>query len=962
MGHQKCLIGLLLALAGLEGTLSIAVMSVDLGSEWMKIAVVSPGMPMEICLNRDSQRKTPVVVAFRDGERQFGDMALTTQIKFPSKAFSNFLDLLGKPIDHPVVKDYSKKFPFHKISADENTKGVLFAHPEGMTYTVEELVAMMLKQAQAIAQTTTGQPIKDAVITVPPFFNQAERRALSRAAKIAGINLLQLINDNTAVALNYGVFRRNEFNATPTNILFYDMGTGSTTATVVSFQVGKTKDRGYVETAPIMTVRGVGFNRNLGGLEFKLRLGEHLANKFDELKQASKKVRENPRAVFKLYKEAERVKKILSANTEINAQVENVMEDIDLKVQVTRQEFEDMCADLFARVTQPIDDALVSSQISLEEISQVIVVGGNTRIPKIQMILEEYLQGKGLGKSINADEAAAMGGAYQAAYLSKGFKVKTFVTKDANLYPIQVEFSRDGTKNIQRVVFNRNNEFPKKKTILAARMQNDFYVYVNYGDLTFLSKNDQIMMGKTSNISSVLIKGVPDALKKHISTEVEPKGVRIQMKMDDSGMFHIEQAETLFEKEAIEEEESTLSKIGSTLGKLFGGGDAGETKETPLVEGSKDSKEETSKEPSKSKEEAEITREGPKHQERTKEEKKTGEDKPEGKKSDEKSEEKSESHSKTEEKKEADKDTKKTGKKVEVREPLERKQISLDMPSVSEDKLEPSINKLQELENQDKARLALDKARNALEAFIHETKDKLSTDEYKQASKEDERIKILEALTKEHEWLEYESDGADTETLKGKLASLAAITKEIIDRVNEHRERPQAIESLERLQKLSSDYLEELEKIPEDESVFTAVELETLAKVIKESKEWLIEHKTIQAKTQLHETPVLSMRSIFEKIQVLDRETKYLMNKARYAPSKKLRMEEKDKQKLPDEQAPDDDSVAGDDISADQKILEEILPQGDKVVDVKEGADKTKLPSLNEPEPSVTKQDTHGEL
>ncbi|XP_003744014.1 hypoxia up-regulated protein 1 [Galendromus occidentalis] len=951
---RRC--GLALALLSLSGVFltahSLAVMSVDLGSEWMKIAVVSPGMPMEICLNRDSQRKTPVVIAFRDGERQYGDMALNTQTKFPDKAFANFLYLLGKPLDHPIVQEFQKKFPYYKLSSDENSGGVKFTHPEGMEFSVEELVGMILKNAQAAAQATAGQRIKDAVITVPAFFNQAERRALARAASIAGINLLQLMNDNTAVALNYGAFRRKEFNATATNILFYDMGTGSTTATVISYQTAKTRDRGFVETAPVLSVKGVGYDRDLGGLEFKHRLGEHLAKKFDELKKASKKVHQNNRALFKLYKEAERVKKILSANTEINAQVENVMEDIDLKVTVTRQEFEDMCADLFARVTQPIEDALASSEIGLDQINQVIVVGGNTRIPKIQQILQEYLKGKGLSKSINADEAAAMGAAYQAAYLSKGFKVLPFVAKDANLYPIQVEFSRDGIKNIQRVIFNRNNEFPKHKTILATRMEKDFTVYVNYGDLSFLSKKEQSLMGKSSNISSILVKGVAESLKKYPTEEAEVRGVRIHMAMDASGIFHIDQVETLFEKEQVEEAEaSTLDKIKAQFGKMFGGGEG----EAELPVGDK-------KEPEQGDKPSEGT--GSETQSETVKNETAGEAEPDAPGTEEKpKEEKSKDDKPKEEKpKEAAaeaREKKNVTKKVELKQKLDKEVNVLDMPDVDQELIEASAKKLQDLDDKDSAQLALDKARNALESFLHETKDKLSTEEYQNASTEKERTKIVEALNKEQEWLEYESDAADTETLKGKLASIAVITKDVIDRVNEHRDRPQALDSLNNLLKISKEYLTNLESVPEDESVFTKVELQTLGTLITDTETWVVEQTAIQMKTPLNEAPKLTMKMIFEKIQGLDRETKYLMNKARYAQPKKKVKKEKEPEKSGDDETIKVNEEA---IIEEEKPLEETQPtpaQEDTASAVPPDP-KTEVPVVEPQDPK--QEEVHSEL
>ncbi len=208
----------------------VAVMSVDLGSEWMKIAVVSPGMPMEIALNKESKRKTPVAVAFRDGERVFGEDALNVGSRFPKQAYIYLLDVLGKTPDNPLVQQFVKRFPQYEIIADPETGLAVFQHDENTVYTPEELLAMILNKAREYAQDFSDQrPIRDVVITVPVFFNQAERRAMLRAAELADLN--------TAAALNYGIFRRKEFNETPQRILFFDMGASSTVATVASYQV-----------------------------------------------------------------------------------------------------------------------------------------------------------------------------------------------------------------------------------------------------------------------------------------------------------------------------------------------------------------------------------------------------------------------------------------------------------------------------------------------------------------------------------------------------------------------------------------------------------------------------------------------------------------------------------------------------------------------------------------------------
>ncbi|CAG2118349.1 unnamed protein product, partial [Medioppia subpectinata] len=368
----------------------VAVMSVDLGSEWMKVAIVSPGVPMEIVLNTDSQRKTPIVISFRDGERLVGDSAQAVATRFPDKAFAYFLDLLAKHRNSSVVQLFHKRFPYHRI--EDTLTGISLSTADGLLFTPEELISMMLSKAKVYAEDSSKQPINDCVITVPPYFTQAERRALLMAADLAKLKVLQIINTNAAFALNYGVFRRKDFNTTVTNILFYDMGASSTTATIASYQLVKTKERGFAESNPQVTIKGVGYDRTLGGLEMQIRLRDHLAKLFaEQSKKPLKEITSNHRAMAKLFKEAARLKKVLSANTEHKAQVENVMNDIDLKAMVTREEFETLCADLLTdRVTKPIDDAFASSGYTIAEIDSVIIVGGNTRVPKIQTVLQNY--------------------------------------------------------------------------------------------------------------------------------------------------------------------------------------------------------------------------------------------------------------------------------------------------------------------------------------------------------------------------------------------------------------------------------------------------------------------------------------------------------------------------------------------------------------------------------------------
>nr|CAG4646331.1 EOG090X07RL [Macrothrix elegans] len=213
---------------------------------------------MEIVLNKESKRKTPVAIAFRDDERTVGEDAYNIGVKYPNNMYFYLLELLGKNIDNPIVQIYKKRFPYYVLEQDKERGTVVFQHNNDLKFSPEELLAMILSKAKEYAENFAHQQISECVITVPPFFNQAERRSMLKAAELAGLKVLQLMNSNTAAALNYGIFRRKDFNETAQNILFYDMGASSTVATIASYQIVKTKDRGYAEYHPQVSVMGLG--------------------------------------------------------------------------------------------------------------------------------------------------------------------------------------------------------------------------------------------------------------------------------------------------------------------------------------------------------------------------------------------------------------------------------------------------------------------------------------------------------------------------------------------------------------------------------------------------------------------------------------------------------------------------------------------------------------------------------
>ncbi|KGL82593.1 Hypoxia up-regulated protein 1, partial [Tinamus guttatus] len=713
---------------------------------------------------RESRRKTPVAVSLKENERLFGDSALGMSIRTPKVAFRYFQDLLGKHVDNPQVALYRSRFPEHELVKDERRQTVVFKLSQTMQYSPEEMLGMVLNYSRGLAEEFAEQPIKDAVITVPAYFNQAERRAVLHAARMADLKVLQLINDNTAVALNYGVFRRKDINATAQEfppcypnfsfqtIMFYDMGAGSTTCTIVAYQTVKTKDSG---TQPQLQILGIGFDRTLGGLEMELRLRDYLAKLFND-QHPSKDVRKNPRAMAKLLKEANRLKTVLSANVDHMAQIEGLLDDIDFKAKVSRQEFEDLCSDLFQRVPGPVQQALSSAEMDLGGIDQVILVGGATRVPKVQEVLLKAVGKEELGKNINADEAAAMGAVYQAAALSKAFKVKPFVVRDAALFPIQVEFTREveeedkskSLKHNKRVLFQRMAPYPQRKVITFNRYTDDFEFYVNYGDLSFLSRDDARIFGSL-NLTTVRLKGVGDSFKKH--SDYESKGIKAHFNMDESGVLSLDRVESVFETlvEDKLEEESTLTKLGNTISSLFGGGgptlETGENLTDPVQEEEESLAESAREEPGEKQEQKSSAEDaGAEQGEEKQQSPPPGQDKPEtappktesekkdeGEKSEPQDPKENRETVKEEEpsKSSGDSTATKTEEEKKIKAPKKQKLVheitmELDVNDVLdplEDELQSSVKKLQDLTIRDLEKQEREKSANSLESFIFET-------------------------------------------------------------------------------------------------------------------------------------------------------------------------------------------------------------------------------------------------
>lgn len=951
--------------------------------------------------------------------------------RFPEKSYTYLLDVLGKKLDSPLVQEYLERFPYQKIQPHPSKSTVILEHPDGLKFSPEELLGMLLEKSRSYAETTAGEgtKIKEVVITVPPYFSQAERRSVVRAANLAGLKLLQLINSNTAVALNYGVFRIASFNESKaSNVMFYDMGATSTIATLVSYQVVKTKDKGYTERTPTLTVKGVGFDRRLGGLEMQLRLRAHLAAKFSELQKIPlEKVTSNKRAMSKLMKESGRLKKILSANTEHVAQVENVMDDKDLKVLVTRDEFESMSSDLLGdRLLKPVRVALESSGLTVDDLDQIILFGGNTRVPKVQEVLSNFLKGKELGKSVNSDEAAALGAVYQAAFLSKGFKVKTFGIKDSNLFPIQVDFSRnvpleDGsikTKSMTRMLFGRNNVYPQKKVLTFSKHDEDFEFYVNYAK-DHLTPDERDLLGPENfNITKATVTGVREIFSKYKSglsasdettsipaeNRTEAKGIKAHFRLDESGILVLDQVEATFEKAVVTtpDESSgdasnvvsdTIAKLGNTFSRFFSSsssspessGDTVETQNTnndssspdaPNVDSADSNSDTESKADVPSEEKTSSENNGTSS---TQEEKVPPVDdvttlpKEPVTSSNEASAGTNDSivtgtngTSASNGTSSSSAEVKKEMKLKIIKEPLKVSTLNLDVLDDEESEIESSKKRLKDLRNADAAKLKRDSVRNSLESFIAETKMKLDEEEFQKSTTPDEKEQVLSQLNSASEWLEDHSDKADVTQLQSKMSELKTVTHDMFDRVKEHRERPEALKALNEMLNISNIFLENAKNLSEDQQIFTSVEISTLEVLVTDTSKWFKDSTAEQSKQPLSSAPVVTIKQIAEKISVLDREVKYLVNKLKITPPKKKVVVDTPVQ--PSDTNDTKDSGSSDEISAEDvkpqetEALPEISSDGDVDAQIKESSSSGDVVKddadehSTRPEPSKTKR------
>ncbi|KAK5886276.1 hypothetical protein CesoFtcFv8_017325 [Champsocephalus esox] len=773
----------------------MSVVGIDVGYQNCHIAVARSG-GIETIANDYSDRCTPACVSLASKNRMIGNAAksqITTNFKNTVFGFKKFH---GRAFDDPLVQAEKPKLPYSLHKLTNGNTGIKVRYlDEDKVFTVEQITGMLLTKLKETSESALKKPVVDCVVSVPSFFTDAERRSVFDATQIAGLNCLRLINDTTAVALAYGIYKQDlpSPEERPRNVVFVDMGHSSFQVSITAFNKGKLK------------VLATAHDLYLGGRNFDEALVDYFCEDFKSKYKLN--VRENPRALLRLHQECEKLKKLMSANSsDLPLNIECFMNDIDVSGKMNRGQFEDMSGQYLMKVEMPLKSVLEQSKLSRDDIYAVEIVGGATRIPSVKERIAKFF-GTDVGTTLNADEAVARGCALQCAILSPAFKVREFSITDVVPFPITLRWkspTEDGLGECE--VFSKNHAAPFSKVITFHKKE-PF-------DLEAFYSNPQELPYPDHRIGCFSVQNVvpqPDG---------DSSKVKVKVRVNVHGIFSVSSA-SLIEKQKGEGEDMQMDSEPMVQNE---GKAEDQSKMQVDQEGQSPGDQQNEDNSSSSKEGVPGEKQDPA----------AGASKP----------------------------------KVKVK--------IIDLPIVA--------NNIQQLDNdvlnnfveyehqmiiQDKLVKEQNDAKNAVEEYVYDLRDKLCGIYEKYITEEDSnRLTLL--LEDTENWLYEDGEDQPKQVYEEKLDALKRLGQPIQDRHREQEDRPRAFEELGKKMQLYMKIVDSYKQKDERYLHLSVEEMSTVEKCVNESMGWMNSMMNAQSKLGITQDPVVKVAEIIFKIQELE--------------------------------------------------------------------------------------------